>query len=152
MTKNTITKIIIALVVIVAILGGVYSLTREKIPEGSICLNYGNKKVYFQLEKMETKLYSGETTNNAGKTKTVEGMGCTLEDVLKFCKVDLSKINGVEILSSDNFSAKYEASEISGNDKMCLLIDEDGSVFSVVFNDTYGNKRKVKNVEIINVY
>lgn len=152
MTKKTVLKVIAALLILVLILGGAYEIIREKVPEGSVCLKYGNEKFYFQLDQMQLRPYSGTTQNLAHATKPVEGMGCELKEVLAFAGIDLDSVKGAKIVSSDNFSAEFGADEIREDGKVLLLLDKDGSVFSVVFNDIYYSKRKVKNVEFINAY
>lgn len=150
MKKNkTAIIILVVLCALTAILAAVHLTTRQSETEGAIRVVNGNDTVLVYVDDLTPVVdVNGTVVNNAGEEKMISGRGIAIRDVLALAGID--RECDVLITSADEYTVELSAVDISENGKAWLLIQEDGSLRLIVFNDE-GARRNVKDVVRISI-
>ncbi len=150
--KNAI--VILVLLVVTAVVAGLYLAGREAVPEGSLAVVYQGKTQMvdpFAGGEIQVK---GSMLNGKGEEKEIDASGVSLLDAIEPAGVNPEDFASLKVVSSDEFSAVLEASEVKEEGKAFLIRDKDDqgqeSLRLVVFGDDNG-KRQVKDVARIEI-
>lgn len=128
-----------------AALAAAHSITRDKVPEGALLIQYGDKKDYLLLEKLPMEEISGSIRNGKGEELEIHEQGVSLSGVLKAAGIDSSVLQMVSAVAEDEFSAEISAEEVNESGRAFLARNKDGSMKLIVFGDS-NSKRNVRNV------
>ena len=139
-----------ALLLMTAILAIVYISSRDKVPEGTIAVEYEDQVSYVTTIDMDAVEIDTELTDAKGETYWLTAVGVELSEVLRKAGVDPATVDQVTVLASDEYSATVTGDEVRTNGKVCLLLAEDEAPELVVLGDP-NRKRNVSNVERITV-
>lgn len=144
-TKKIIAIVLGVLLCLTAILAVSHALTRDKVPEGALLIQYNGKNSYVSLDTLSMTEVTGTIVNGKGEETEVRTQGVSLLDVLKSAGIDGAQIRTVTAVADDEFSAELSAEEITEPGKAFLARDEDGRMRLIVFGDS-DSKRNVRNV------
>lgn len=144
-TKKLIVILLGILIGLTAILAVVHSVTRDKVPEGALLIQYNGKDSYVSLDKLSLTEVRGTILNGKGEEKEVQAQGVSIPELLKAAGIDGAQIQAVSAVADDEFSAELSADEINEDGRAFLAKDEDGSMKLIVFGDS-DSKRNVRSV------
>lgn len=142
--------IIAALVILTAILALVHFSTRDKIPDGALMVNYGEKTVYIEMDTLAKIKINGTIVNGKGEQKEVDEIGVPLADILNAAGIDPAEVNVVTVSADDEFSAEISGEEIQEEGKAYLADDGEDGMRLIVFGDS-DSKRNVRTVVKLDV-
>lgn len=138
-------------VIILAVLTGIAAIvhlnTRETVPEHAVAVSYEDETVYVDLDSLTYEHVSGVRINGKGEEKKVEGQGILVKDML--ANLQILDYDTISIVSDDSYTAEVTAPEVSEDDKVYLMYEEE-ELRLIVFGDT-DSKRSVSNVVKIDV-
>ncbi len=144
-TKRMIRALVAVLLCVTAVLAAVHLATRERVPEGSLLIQYNEKKSYVPIDALALTEINGTIVNGKGEPQEVHQSGARLADVLQAGGIDSRAIRSVTAFADDEFSAELLAEEINAPDTVFLAEEPDESLKLIVFGDR-DLKRNVRNV------
>ena len=143
--KKTIRIILAILLCVTAALAAAHAVTRDRVPEGALVIQYGDKKEYVVLDALPMEEISGRIRNGKGEETEVHEQGVPLSAILKAAGIDSNVIQTLSAVAEDEFSAAFSRDEVNEPGKAFLAKDKDGSMKLIVFGDS-NFKRNVRNV------
>ena len=143
--KRTLIAIVAVLLCLTAVLAVVHLTTRDKVPEGSLLIQYDGRESYVPMDALEIVEISGTVVSAKGDAQEIHQPGVRVEDVLKKAGIDSQTIQSATAVADDEFSAELLAEEIVAPDVAYLAREADGSMKLIVFGDS-NLKRNVRNV------
>ena len=143
--KRTLLATVAVLLCLTAVLAVVHLTTRDKVPEGSLLIQFDGGERYVPMDALEIVQISGSVVNAKGDAQDIRRPGVRVADVLKKAGIDSKAIHTVTAVADDEFSADLLAEEIMAPDVAYLAKEEDGSMKLIVFGDS-DLKRNVRNV------
>lgn len=143
--KKTLLVLAAVLLCLTAVLAVAHLITRERIPEGSLLIEFNGQKGCVQIDALDMSEVNGSVVNARGEVKTIHQPGVLLADVLRSAGIEGSVIHSVCVVADDAFSAELMADEVNAPDMIYLAKEPDGSMKLIVFGDS-DLKRNVRNV------
>lgn len=140
--------VISVLVLLTVIAAADHFATRTDVPEGTLRVEYGDKAMELDVNKLELSPVQGAVRNGRGEVLAVAGQGILLSQMLE--QAGVGEYAAVTVTADDEYSAVVTASEAAEPDHVYLLLEEDGSLRLVVFGDE-NSKRNVSNVKLVSV-
>ena len=129
---------------LMAILAIIHLTAREKVPEGALLIQQGEKKSYVLLEELPMTNVEGTIRNGKGQVIQIQTEGVPALEVLEATGVDTTSFQTVKVVASDEYAADVSFEELCEPDKV-FLTKEDGQIRLVVFGDG-DSKRNVRDV------
>ena len=136
--KRSALVIAAVLLCLTAVLAVVHLATRDKVPEGSLLVQFDGRESYVRIDALDI-------VHAKGDAQEIHQPGVRVSDVLKEAVVDSGAIHSVTAVADDAFSAELLAEEIMAPDVAYLAREADGSMKLIVFGDA-NLKRNVRNV------
>ena len=143
--KRSALVIAAVLLCLTAVLAVVHLATRDKVPEGSLLVQFDGRESYVRIDALDIVQIEGAVVNAKGDAQEIHQPGVRVADVLKEAGIDSGAIHSVTAVADDAFSAELQAEEIMAPDVAYLAREADGSMKLIVFGDT-NLKRNVRNV------
>ena len=143
--KKSLLILAAVLLCLTAVLAIAHLITRERIPEGSLLIEYNDKKDYVQVDALDMLEINGTVVNAKGDVKTINQPGVLLADVLSSAGIEGNVMHSVSVVADDEFSAELTADEIDTPGMIYLAKEPDCSMKLIVFGDS-DLKRNVRNV------
>lgn len=143
--KRTVLVIIAVLVCLTAVLAVVHLKTRDKVPEGSLLIQFDGGESYVRIDALDIVQINGTIVSAKGDAQDIHQSGVRVEDVLKKAGIDCQAIHTATAVADDEFSAELLPEEIMAPDVAYLAKEADGSMRLIVFGDS-NMKRNVRNV------
>jgi len=151
MKKNLVSKIIIALLLVTAVLATVHLATRLPEETGAIQIIYNGKMVSVSLPQLPLQDISTTVINGKGEEKAIEGKGIPLSAVLDQAGVDLTATQQVKVVAADEFSACLTVQETMEDGRAYLMQEDSEERPRLVVVGDPDSKRRVKGVTRIEV-
>ena len=148
--KKVVLGIIAVLVLLTAVLAVVHLSTRDKVPEGSLMINYNGESRYIRVDELDLVEVSGTVVNGKGEEKEVREQGIAVSDVLIAAGIDPTAVSGVTVTAADGFAAELSGDEVNEAGK-AFLTDDGEEATLIVFGDS-NSKRRVHNATKLDVY
>lgn len=143
--RRTVLLIAAVLLCLTAVLAAVHLTTRDKVPEGSLLIQFDGRESYVRIDALDTVQINGTVVSAKGDAQDVHQPGVRVEDVLKKAGIDSRAIHSTTVVADDEFSAELLPEEITAPDLAYLAKETDGSMKLIVFGDR-DLKRNVRNV------
>ncbi len=144
-TKRMIWILAAVLLCVTAAAAVLHLTTRQKVPEGILLVQYGEKTIFVPVNDLELTEIRGTVINGKGEQQEVLAEGLSIADLLKAARIDTGAVASVSAVADDEFSAELQAEEINASDIAFLAREEDGTLRLIVFGDR-DLKRNVRNV------
>ena len=142
MKKHKLTIIILCvLVALTAVLAGIHLTTREPETENAIQVQYMGQTITVFVDEMTLVPVQGTMVTGKGEQRHIDGVGISVADLLQQAN---AAIGTVTVTSTDEYSVTLTAEEVTAENKVWLLFEEE-SFRLMVFGDE-DSKRNVKNV------
>lgn len=137
-----ITAILLCLTAVIAV---VHLRTRDKVPEGSLLIQFDGRDSYVRIGDLDTVQINGTVVSAKGDTQDIHQAGVRVADVLEKAGIDSQEVHSVTVVADDEFSAELLSEEIMAPEVAYLAKEADGSMKLIVFGDS-DLKRNVRNV------
>ena len=135
--------VLIIILLMISVLASILHLTtREKVNAGEIHLKYHDVTYSVSYQDLKMEQVTGTRVNGKGEEKEVEALGILLKDLL--VENDIFEYSQVTIVSNDSYKAQVSAEEVSNEEKVYLILQEE-ELRLIVFGDQ-NSKRSVSNV------
>lgn len=143
MKTRKVTVFAVILIMITVIAAVIHLNTRQNVTEGSVLISADGKSITLEISRLKMERVTGIRMNGKGEEITVDAPGILLGQVLESEKIE--EYSKVTVISDDSYNAEMTAEEIDNETSVFLILEDEGELRLVVFDDT-DSKRSVSNV------
>ena len=154
------TKIIIGIIIVLAVLAGVFGVMNRNASKGKdgLVIASGGKETVIAWEDIKREAFEGDLVNGKGESKHHAYEGAPLASVLEQAKAGISENSKLTVTSEDNYSAELSGAEVLEAGKVYVALTQDGEMIEgieggqgaqlIVFGDT-NSKRAVRYMKTV---
>ena len=161
-TINRQTKIIIAVIAVLAVLIGIlgYGSRKASSPKDGLIISASGKETVVAWEDIQKETFEGDLVNGKGETKHHAYEGAALLSILKQAGAGVGEGSKLTVTSEDNYSAELSGQEVLEAGKVYVALTGDGEIIKgieggqgaqlIVFGDS-NSKRAVRYLKKITI-
>ena len=124
------TKIIIGIIIVLAVLAGVFGAMNRNasIGKDGLVIVSGGKETVIAWEDIKRATFEGDLVNGKGESKHHAYEGVLLASVLEQAKAGISEDSKLTVTSEDNYSAELSGAEVLETGKVYVAFTQDGEM------------------------
>ena len=161
-TINRQTKIIIAVIAVLAVLIGIlgYGSRKASSPKDGLIISVAGKETVVAWEDIQKETFEGDLVNGKGETSHHVYEGALLLKILEQAGAGVGEGSKLTVTSEDNYSAELSGQEVLEAGKVYVALTGDGEILKgiegdqgaqlIVFGDS-NSKRAVRYLKKITI-
>ncbi len=134
--------------IMIIILGIAYSTNRANIVPVSVIVRSRTKSATISRDTIHLERVEGVLINGKGEEQPISARGTPLREILEEVGIEAKVM--AKVIASDEYSAAVSAVDIAAEDKVYIILGENGRLRMIVFGDP-DSKRDVNDIERIEV-
>ncbi len=134
--------------IMIIILGIAYSTNRANIAPVSVIVRSRTKSATISRDTIHLDRVEGVLINGKGEEQPISARGTPLREILEEVGIEAKVM--AKVIVSDEYSAAVSAVDIAAEDKVYIILGENGRLRMIVFGDP-DSKRDVNDIERIEV-